>query len=91
MKNISSFQFCADPAVAEGPKAVGALEGAGQAAAAGGSPYALGIALAAGAASTVSAEVDAGTDDLCYDGRQLPQLFIVGAAKCGTTTLATRR
>jgi len=37
------------------------------------------------AANTFKADVDI----FCHKGQQLPSLFIIGAAKCGTTTMAT--
>ena len=30
----------------------------------------------------------AATDPFCHNGHQLPSLFLVGAMKCGTTSLA---
>ena len=45
------------------------------------------FAAAVAATAAPNNPVEAGTDLFCYDGHQLPSLFVIGAPKCGTTSL----
>ena len=45
------------------------------------------FAAAVAATAAPNNPVEAGTDLFCYEGHQLPSLFVIGAPKCGTTSL----